>query len=442
MVPLISRHVLWLFALAWPLAAQATTKPTATKWVLEATYAKGGCELNDQSAQLRALQRRYGSAGLRVRVLLPEHAIAAHRATEPPYEIATAKYTWAEARLELLIDGAVEWSSETVDGVEDVVRLLAAHDPDRTRFYQLRGLRNQVTFFVCDGPAVPETASRLVEVAPTWGLAHAWRYRDDLWNRADRVAARRHAKEALRALAGHPHSLTVFCDYALRTDRYETETARAIAVAMKKLVDADERAILPWLTWVRAQLRVDAASVTPERLAAKLPVLVKSPRQLELAEILASAPDPKRFRDLSDHLLGVAWKYGVELDRFRLTTCLVARACRDSVPASNSQLDQWLTQFGKGEDLNSLAWALLTKDETLGRFDLAARLLVERLRKESGGKLGDAPLDTLALALYGTGEPAEALRLETQCIANGDGDPRYDVRRRRYEQAVKTQRTR
>ncbi|MBI4612727.1 MAG: hypothetical protein HY720_03875, partial [Planctomycetes bacterium] len=67
------------------------------------------------------------------------------------------------------------------------------------------------------------------------------------------------------------------------------------------------------------------------------------------------------------------------------------------------------------DGLNNFAWGLLTEDSKKGKFNPLALLAASRASELAGGESWYI-LDTLALARFEMGEPAEAVRLEEKAI--------------------------
>ena len=70
---------------------------------------------------------------------------------------------------------------------------------------------------------------------------------------------------------------------------------------------------------------------------------------------------------------------------------------------------------GDARLLDSLSWSLMTERETEGRFSELALKAAKRCHKISEGK-NWSYVDTLALALFETGDVAEAIKIEEKAI--------------------------
>lgn len=84
--------------------------------------------------------------------------------------------------------------------------------------------------------------------------------------------------------------------------------------------------------------------------------------------------------------------------------------------------------------LNSIAWSLMTDDETAGKFDEVALALAERIESR-GDELEPRLLDTVALARFLNGQVERAVALQKQAIERGGRGDDYRRRLRTYEAA-------
>jgi hypothetical protein len=84
--------------------------------------------------------------------------------------------------------------------------------------------------------------------------------------------------------------------------------------------------------------------------------------------------------------------------------------------------------------LNSVAWSLMTDEETTGKFDEVALAFAERI-EQSGEELDPRLLDTVALARFLNGQVERAVALQKQAIERGGRGDDYRRRLRTYEAA-------
>ena len=157
------------------------------------------------------------------------------------------------------------------------------------------------------------------------------------------------------------------------------------------------------------------------------------------AEILVIAPPAAAVHVLAARALAAAVESGAGGRTFDAIEILVARRAGDAELAA-TRLELFVRENvvdGKASAyaLNELAWRLLTNQSTMGRCDAVALALMERVERESGERMNDAHLDTLALAHYGNAAFDDAIACQQRAIASTDGDPRYECRLRRYERA-------
>ncbi|MGE3173607.1 MAG: hypothetical protein AB7O97_13365 [Planctomycetota bacterium] len=84
--------------------------------------------------------------------------------------------------------------------------------------------------------------------------------------------------------------------------------------------------------------------------------------------------------------------------------------------------------------LNSVAWNLMTDQETTGKFDEVALALAERMEAQGEG-LHHRHLDTVALARFLNGQVERAVALQQLAIAKGGNGDDYRRRLRTYQAA-------
>jgi hypothetical protein len=423
------------------LLAQATAQADALPATVrvEARYGGDAGALRDHAPQFVELLRRHGAAGLRVRVTLPPAAAARHAATSPPYEVAAAEDAGEQPAVTLTgLPGIEYWSDRHPDAFEDLI--VAARQPDAAvRFAEMVKAWRYVQGRLEDGPAVPNGAARLVELFPHSGEAGAFRYLDAVWYRGDFDAARAAAEASLRALREHPWPLVRFCDLVLRADANDRALAASVAAALAPVIAASPDAPFARLCWLRARLRAEPAQVTAADVEQVLQrVEHDGEAACTLAEILANAPRDAAFEQLAERSLAAAEEAGAGGRAFAATEILLAQRAGDGqLAATRVELfvREFLPRGSEAYALNTLAWDLLVRLRTTGRFDAVALALMERVRREQGERMNDAHLDTLALALYGTGRIDDAIACQQRAIADTDGDPRYECRLRRYQRA-------
>ncbi len=102
---------------------------------------------------------------------------------------------------------------------------------------------------------------------------------------------------------------------------------------------------------------------------------------------------------------------------------------------ANIALKRVVQQYGQdNRHLNSLAWNLMTDEDTSGKFDELALAVAQRMQK-SPKPLSHRQLDTVALAKFLNGYVDEAIALQRRAIQNGGKGDDYRRRLRTYEAA-------
>lgn len=423
---------LLVLALAGAACAQDATRP-APQWRLVAWFPTKEAA-QERAASLRATQRRFANLGVRVRLLLPPTEIDDARLDDVFDEVLDAGTDFATQRIVVeTAGGRVLWGAPDLEDAADVLAHVTTDPNPDERLAGLDLLVRLVEFYVPEGPASPEASARLVQTMPTSPRARALQYIDTLWNRADRPAARALADAAFPALAADGWATTSFCDLVLRSDGHEHATARRIETVMRDVAAAAPVPGKAWLVWLRAALRRDPQALSGVDVAARFAALRSRPELvLEFAEILASRPLPP---EASDALQTALQRLAPDLDR-QVYLVRAKQALTNGDAAAASELVRWLAAPGRPGDANRSAWELLTRPETMGRFDAVALALMQGLR-DGGKAMPPEYQDTLALALYGTGAAEVAAAREAEVVAADPDDPRYEIRRRRFASAPK-----
>lgn len=414
-------------------AAPAAQEPPPYAVIgLEARYAAAGGPLQDHAAYLATLHRRHGGAIPDFRVVLPPAAAVAHRdERHPPYLVVGDRDADGPELTLTFGGGLAPMAADDPDGFADWIAASQRADA-RARLDGMEKLLGYVETYVRDGPALPNATRLLVEYFPHAGSAHGYRYMDTLWNRADVQQAHDDALAALAALRDHEWPLVVFCDLALRADPHDPVLADAVAHALQPLSARSPEAPRLRLAELRAVLRARPAEVTVDRVAEIEQLVIREPALLlELAEILSRAPEPSRFDYTMWNALRVANTARFDEQIVTATRFEFARAIADDELA-----DETLAEYAgdaSAYDLNSKAWELLVDPDRMGRFDRLALALMQRAEHAARRGMSDGENDTMALALYCNGRFDDAIAYAAKAIEHGDGDPRYVVRRQRYE---------
>ena len=426
-----------------PVERWVTSRPSSradAKWTLWAEFPPPLARLREQAAYLGELQRRYGPAGLRVVVLLPETLVAQH---EPRgYELATA--TLGPSIRMSLVDagaaGAPLWTGNDSDGIADVLEDLAAGRPGNARAADAARLFAWIEPRIDDGPDLGESVARLLEVAPRCGRAHAWSFQNTLWMKADLEAAQALALKALDALAGESWPLVECCDLVLRAARPDPVLAARIANALDPVVAQEPDNVEARLAQLRARIHAGQRELYEGAARALEPLVRRDAAWLvrfveTLAELPPGAPSAKVFRPLAESALKRALLLAADRRLVAAAAYKVDLRLANDPEAAAAAAQQYLAASEGSINLNNDAWYFLVQRDTMGRFDALALHMMKKLEAEHGEELDSALLDTLALALFMNGKTAEAVEAETKALAQNTGDPRYESRLLRFQRA-------
>jgi hypothetical protein len=414
--------------------ASAQERPPFGACSVKAQYAIERGPLQDHAGYLATLHELYSATVPEFTVFLPASAAARHEEIyDPPYLLA-AKWDTERRMLEIAFRGGVEpLVAEDPDAFADWID--ASMRPDaRQRLRDMHKLRAYVTYYLEDGPALPNATRLLVEYFPRGGFAHGWRYLDTLWNRGDVRLANDEARAALATLSGHSWPLVVFSDLVLRGDPHDRKLAEQVAGALQPLLADWPDSPRLQIVNLRARLRATPERVTASLVEVLLDVVIDDNRALlQFVETVAGAPDARRFEQTIRNALRTAINRG-HLHSLDLAAARykVARALGDDDEAEKAFAD--VVSHAEGVyGCNSIAWRLLVDRDTMGRYDQLALAVMQHAERTAGRALSDAASDTMALALYNNGRFDDAIEYATSAIENGDSDVRYEMRRLRYE---------
>jgi hypothetical protein len=144
---------------------------------------------------------------------------------------------------------------------------------------------------------------------------------------------------------------------------------------------------------------------------------------------------PAAHRDLAEQAITAASSSG-----FNPRLCCAARhkvlvKCGDSDAAAKLMVDY------RGDDthsssLNNDAWYLMTRTESMGRFDTFALAQCEEMQRQEGEALDNGNKDTVALALFLNNKLQEAIDLQTIAAAASGDSPPYVSRLTRFTAAL------
>jgi hypothetical protein len=250
-------------------------------------------------------------------------------------------------------------------------------------------------------------------------------------------------KRTLAILEREPRPLAAFADLALRGDRQRAGLAAALRPALEAAVKATPDDVLANLALLRALVHLgDGRELGRRAMRAKKLVLADATSCLDFVSLLALDANAPAHQDLAT----IALERAVELEAppRLLTAARYANTvrCAGDADAGKRLREEYLEQQGFLPEnggrvsINNDSWYLMTELATMGRFDVFAAGLAERMI-EQREQMDYFEFDTVALAMFLVGRVGEAVELQQQAIAKGGGDnPEYQQRLRRYRTAL------
>lgn len=443
-----------------PVLAQAP-RPLARRWLLhEPPAAAAPCTLlcvvpgdqhllQDESAYLSDLQRRFEGRGLRVVVLLRGPAAAVRPidqgaayslgildAGEPQPDGTFGDYS--PCRL-LAADGGELWRGLPAQGVAVAIERALAGKLDAAVAPAAANLRARLLTSIGDGGDFASMIDQLVALAPGDAHALALRYLDQLAH-GDVDAARRTVQDALETLAGESLPLACFCDLAMRAER-DPGLLPSMTAALTNAAAAAGDSPLLQMILLRALLR-SGLDRDAGRLLVRLPKLLAG-RPMELlafAETLADGRSPQPWRVVAERAIQTAGELGADPRWLFAARHKVAVRCAEDDKAAAAIAAEYLKSPAFPGSCNSDAWQLMTRLDTMGRFDPLA-LAVSTEQQRLNANIADAAcMDTQALALFRNGRLDEAIELQQRATALVGNRATYVGRLQRYRRCQELRR--
>lgn len=394
------------------------------------------------------LARRFGPRGLVVVALVAaapasglEHWAGCRVAVDP--EAAAARH-WRlgdgrgsvvvlDARGELVFHGTPDGG--VVDAVEAVLAANGAPLAPR----QVASLRSEILASFDDLSAnnAAQLLGRVLAMAPHDGPMRALRYLAAAHKQNDREAAGRELRESLEVLAGEVRPLAAFADLVLRGDPRGPGVAAMLRAPLQAAAAAAPHDPVVQLAWLRA-LRAagDGRELMRQALRARKVVAAAPEHCLDLVSVLVQDADPAVHRDLCSIVLKRAEELGAEARQLVALRYAVRLRCEADPAAAKELLDAYTRDTELRSTLNNDCWYFLTELRTMGRCDVFAAALAERMI-EQRETLEAFEFDTAALAMFTVGRTAEAVSLQQSAIEKaGAGSPEYAERLDRYKAAL------
>jgi hypothetical protein len=407
---------------------------------------------HEDADYLRALQRRFGAAGLRIVAVVGE----------VPEARGELQQAWAGCGI--VVDDAdatgVAWlgrapaagnvvavdrrgvvaflgrpESGLVDAIE---RTLSATTPaaiERERRAFGERLELMASFDDLVGAGLGERLAALLDHAPRDGVAHGLVYVSEATRLLSPPAARLACEAALARLRDEPRPLAAFADLALRSDPRGAGLARALVTPLAAAAAAVPNDPFVQLAHLRALvLAGDSREVGRHAMRLQKSVLHTADACLDFASILAADGNAAVHRDLAQRVLDRAQQLGADARLLTAARYGAALRCQEDPARAKQVLDDYL-----GDDehasLNNDCWYLMTELATMGRYDWFAAGLAGRMLEQRDA-LQSHEFDTVALAMFLVGRVEEAIALQQQAIAMGGAGADYQQRLRRYQSAL------
>jgi hypothetical protein len=395
---------------------------------------------------LAALGQKWGDRLLVVEVVASEEgadwrALPAAVALDEGGAMAGAFLGGASAWNMVAVDraGKVAWLGRPEHGLPDVVAAATSGSLDAQREaanfrmrYLLRGSYEEAS------PAEFAAAARQLCVrAPGDALAWALEFLASTELLHDESRALLAVESACNELKRDPRLLASFADLALRFAPRNRALGERLAAVLQREAASAETSPLVQLALLRAQV-VAAQSRAVGRQAHRVKKLIRDHDEalLDFALILAADPLAPVHADLAEQALVRAEQLEASAARLAATRYVVRRRCREDPAGAATLLETYIGTQGADANPNNLAWNLLTDLDHIGRFDVVALGLAERML-QSRETMDAFELDTAALALFRAGRPQEAAQLQAEAIAavGAQPVPEYEVRLQRYKGA-------
>ena len=401
---------------------------------------------------LSDLQRRFGERGLVV-VGVVADAKADGRERWPGCRIVadlelTTSRQWTEGWVGdpdagypwnvLLVDrdGVVRFLGGAESGLVDAIEAtLAGRDVAAGEMAAFTLRQNLQAAF---DDATAEFVAPLTEAvahAPRDGFLRGLLYLVQATKANDAVAAKKVLQESLASLAGEARPLAVFCDLALRGDARRPGLAAAIKPVLHPAAASVPNDAVVQLAFLRCLVTLgDAREVGRQSMKLKKLATATAASSLEFATILTLDQNAPVHKDLATLALDKAATLGADARLLTAARYGVATRCAGEPETGKALLETYLKDTELRASINNDCWYFMTRLPTMGRFDVFAAGLADRMLEQKEG-MDYFEFDTAALAMFLVGRFADAVSLqETAILKGGKGNPEYVERLQRYKQ--------
>lgn len=409
-------------------------------------------ELLDHSQYLSDLQRRFGDKNIAIVVVLPRDAARTLAAQKPGFGVAALPPAEEPAdptkdagphMQSMLCKGEaaqflVTWPA--LDGAVDLLEQCVSGSFDRAAAITFEEMIQGLLQNVCDGGDFKAHAEQCVRSCPRSGRARAGLVLFHWWCKGDLVKAREAIDAGIKALRGEAVPITLFADLVLRGDRNDQALAKNLADVLAPVAAAAPDGPQTQLVYLRALLRSGQDRLAGRLVATLQKRLTQPWDQLVFAETLMEAGTPGVFRDMAQKAIEAA-KNAPGFERFVFAARhKVLHRCGE-LEAAEKLMTEYRTSGFFTDGLNNDAWYMITRPDTMGRFDPFALAQCEEMQRQAGDGLDYGSKDTVALALFLNDKVDEAVTLQTEATRASNRDPEYVGRLTRF-QAVAAERAR
>jgi hypothetical protein len=429
-----------------PIAASGDQAPKAVVYAFYGDAASGRWFAGD-GGYLADLQRRHGERGLVVVGVVGDAAtpggerwVGCRLALDEGAAVAIAwQLAPAPSANLVLLDaaGRVAFVGTAGAGLCDAIEsvLSGRREPGRDR--QVADLRLELPAGFDDlTAAAAEHLLPAVAHAPADGLLQGLLYLVQATKASDLVAALATARAAVTRMAGESRPLAVFADLALRGDPRRPELCQLLREPLQAAAQAQPHDPVVQLALLRVlvQLGLDREVGRVAMRSRKL-VTVVPDHALDFASLLTLDGNAAAHRDLATLAVDAAERLQAMPRLVTAARYGIAVRCAQDRDAQKQLLDEYLKDTDMRVSINNDCWYLMTELGTMGRFDVFAAGLAERMLEQREG-MDYFEFDTAALAMFLAGRGDEAIELQQEAIKKGgNGNPEYTERLARYQQA-------
>ena len=432
----------WLQGTAITLSGAAAAPATVIACYASPTLASA---FAGDADYLAALRRRHREQGLVVVAVAGEAKPAGlEHWVDCPVVVDDAQVTATAWQLDRSLghvvvvdrDGVVTFVGTPESGLADAIAATLAGDPQIAAEARAAALRRELAagFDDVTGPAAMATLVPSLQRAPHDGLLLGMGYLALATKSGDADGAARWLREAVSRLADEPRPLAAFADLALRGDPRRPGLVTVLRAPLQAAAVAAPRDPRVQLTWLRLLVAAgDAREVARQAVRARKVALVDAEHCLDFVTILTRDQTPAVHLDLCRIVLQRAAELGAPGRLLAAARFGVARRCAGDEPAGKAVLDDYLKDTDMRASLNNDCWYLMTELATVGRYDVFAAALAERMLEQRSG-MDAFEFDTAALAMFLCGRIEEAVDLQQSAIEkSGGGNAGYEERLRRYK---------